>query len=84
MSKTRRKFSAEERLSILQEGDREGQSSTCRKYNLAPSLYLRWKKKYQEQGFQGLKSSYHRIDPQIRELEQENERLKNDYSQAGP
>ena len=76
MSKTRRKFSPEERLSILHEGEREGQSATCRKYNLSPSLYLRWKSKYLEQGLQGLKPSYPRIDPQIRELEQENERLK--------
>jgi hypothetical protein len=30
MSRTRRKFSPEERLSILQEGEREGQAATCR------------------------------------------------------
>jgi transposase-like protein len=76
MAKTRRKFSPEERLSILQEGQREGQVATCRKYNLSPSLYLRWKRKYQEHGMEGLKPSYHRVDPQIRELEQENERLR--------
>jgi putative transposase len=53
--KKRRNFSPEERLSILQEGEREGQIAICRKYHLAPSLYARWKKKYLEKGIDGLK-----------------------------
>jgi putative transposase len=76
MSKTRRKFSPEERLSILQEGEREGQVATCRKYNLSPSLYARWKLKYLQKGMQGLHPSYRRVDPHVRELEEENARLK--------
>ena len=64
-------------MSILQEGEREGQTVTCRKYNLAPSLYQRWKQKYLQKGVEGLKPSYKRVDPHLRELEQENERLKN-------
>jgi transposase-like protein len=51
----KRTFSPEERLSILQEGQREGQTATCRKYNIAPSLYQQWKKKYLEKGVEGLK-----------------------------
>lgn len=76
MTRERRTFSPEDRLSILQEGQREGQASTIRKYNLSPSLYLRWKKKYLEKGVAGLKPAYHRIDPEVRALEEENERLK--------
>lgn len=76
MSRTRRKFSPEERLSILQEGQREGQAATCRKYNLSPSLYARWQLKYLQKGVQGLQPSYRRVDPQVRELEEENARLK--------
>jgi transposase-like protein len=76
MSTTKRKFTPEERLSILQEGEREGQTVTCRKYNIGQSLYQRWKKKYLAKGFEGLKPSYHRVDPQLRELEEENARLK--------
>ena len=34
MTKQRRKFTPEDRLSILQEGEREGQASTIRKYQL--------------------------------------------------
>lgn len=74
--KTKRTFSPEDRLSILQEAQREGQTATCRKYNLAPSLFVRWKKKYLEKGIEGLKPAYHRIDPEKRALEEENERLK--------
>jgi transposase-like protein len=74
--KNRRKFTAEERLAIIQEGEREGRPETYRKYSIAPSLYDRWRKKYLSQGIAGLKNSYKRVDPQLRELEEENERLK--------
>ena len=76
MSKIKRTFTPEERLSIVQEGQREGRSETLRKYNIAPSLFDRWRRKYLEEGIVGLKNRYKRIDPAIRELEQENERLK--------
>jgi putative transposase len=74
--KTKRSFSPEERLSILQEAQRDGQTATCRKYNIAPSLFIRWKKKYLEKGVDGLKPSYKRLDPELQALEEENERLK--------
>ena len=60
----------------MQEATREGQTQTCRKYNIAPSLFARWKKKYLSQGVAGLKPAYKRVDPALRELEEENERLK--------
>ena len=76
MTTARRKFTPEERLSILQEGEREGQSSTIRKYHIAPSLYARWKHKYLNDGIYGLKDKHKKINPELRELELENERLK--------
>lgn len=76
MAKTKRKFTPEERLSILQEGDREGQAATIRKYHIAPSLYSRWKLKYLQEGIIGLKDKHRKIDPEVRALELENERLK--------
>lgn len=76
MTKLKRKFTPEERLSILKEGEREGQAATIRKYNIAPSLYTRWKKKYLSEGISGLKDKHRRIDPEIRALELENERLR--------
>ena len=76
MTTTRRKFTPEERLSILQEGEREGQSLAIRKYNIAPSLNARWKHKYLHDGIYGLKDKHKKVDPELRELELENERLK--------
>jgi len=76
MKGEKRTFSPEDRLSILQEATREGQTQTCRKYNIAPSLFALWKKKYLSQGVAGLKPAYKRVDPLIRDLEEENERLK--------
>ena len=76
MSKSRRKFTAEERLSIVQEADREGRTETIRKYSIAPSLFDRWRKKYLAEGINGLKAKYKKVDPQVKELADENERLK--------
>ena len=71
MTKTRRKFTPEEKYSILQESEREGHTETCRKYNLASSVLTYWKKKYLSKGKDGLKAGYKRIDPQVREMEQQ-------------
>jgi transposase-like protein len=76
MTLQRRKFTPEDRLSILQEGEREGHTKTLRKYQIAPSLYTRWKKKYLQEGINGLKDKHRKIDPAVRELEIENERLR--------
>ena len=76
MTKERRKFSPEEKYSILQEAEREGFTETSRKYNLAHSVLRYWKKKYLTNGKEGLKLSYKKVDPNIRLLEQENDRLK--------
>ena len=76
MTLQRRNFTPEDRLSILQEGEREGHTKTLRKYQIAPSLYARWKKKYLQEGINGLKDKHRKIDPAVRELEIENERLR--------
>jgi transposase-like protein len=76
MKRARRNFTPEERFSILQEGERDGHSIALRKYQIAPSLYARWKHKYLKEGIYGLKDKHKKVDPVIRELELENERLK--------
>lgn len=65
MTTERRKFTAEDRLSILKEVEREGRANTLRKYNIAPSLYDRWRKKYLNDGLKGLKDSHKHIENQI-------------------
>lgn len=76
MSRVKRSFTPEERLSLLQEAEREGYMETCRKYNLSPTLLSKWKQRYLAKGSEGLKPAYKRVDPEVRALEEENERLK--------
>ena len=76
MARSRRSFTPEERLSLLQEAEREGYMETCRKYNLSPALLSKWKQRYAAKGAEGLKPAYKRVDPELRALEEENERLK--------
>jgi len=76
MSRNKRKFGLEEKLQILREGENQGVDVTCRKYQIARSLYYNWKGKFDRQGPDGLAPQYHRVDPRIRALEKENERLR--------
>ena len=76
VDETRRKFTPEEKYSILQEAGREGTSEVSRKYNLAHSVLSYWRNKYLAKGKDGLKSGYRKVDPELRALEEENARLK--------
>lgn len=76
MTKQRRVFTPEEKVSILQEAEREGLTETCRKYNLAHSVVSYWKKKYLAKGKPGLAGDYRRVDSKVKELEAENEKLR--------
>ena len=76
MSKSKRKFELDEKLQILREGETNGVEVTCRKYQIARSLFYNWKSKFDRQGPDGLTPKYHRADPQIKALEKENEGLR--------
>ena len=76
MTKERRTFTPEDRLSILQKTQQKKQTQTYHKYNLSSSVMIRWKRKYLSQGINGLKPAYRKVDPAMRDLEEENERLK--------
>lgn len=77
MTKTRRKFTAEERLSILQEAERNGQAETSRKYNLSPTLLGKWKRNYLSTGStDDARRGRKPLDPELVELREENEKLK--------
>jgi putative transposase len=76
MSTTHRKWSEAQKLQIIQEVQHNGLTETLRKYNLAQSLFHRWQRAYNGEGMEGLKAKYRTVDPEVRRLEQENERLK--------
>ncbi|HAJ99716.1 MAG TPA: transposase [Bacteroidales bacterium] len=76
MSKIKRKFDLDEKLQVLREGESHGVEVTCRKYQIARSLFYNWKNKFDRQGTDGLAPRYYKVDPAIKVLEKENERLR--------
>jgi len=52
----KRKWSLEEKLNILEEGKKEGNAVTIRKYELYPSTYYGWLRRYGNDGKAGLEN----------------------------
>jgi putative transposase len=75
MSK-RRSFTKEQKMQILREAETEGMLATCRKHEIAQSLFYRWKHAFEQKGIDGLQGQYYRVDPELRALQEENEKLK--------
>lgn len=76
MSKARRQFSSEQKLAILNEADHSGITQTLRKHNLSHSVFLRWKHQFNSGGAGSLTPQYHKTDPELKALQDENARLK--------
>ena len=76
MTKPRRSFSVEQKLHIIQEADQHGITQTLRKHNLSHSVFQRWKNQFNSGCVPSLKPQYHKVDPEIRALQEENARLK--------
>jgi transposase len=78
--RTRRRFSAEEKVRIVLEGLRGEQSvaELCRREGLAPNLYYRWSKEFLEAGKKRLLGDTTReaTAPAVKALRDENGRLK--------
>jgi transposase len=78
--KTRRRFSAEEKIRIVLEGLRgeESLATLCRKEGLAPNLYYRWSKEFLEAGKKRLVGDTTReaTSTEVADLRKENARLK--------
>ena len=78
--KTRKKYNAEEKISIILEGLRgeESIAAICRREGINPNLYYRWSKEFHEAGKKRLLGDTLReaTSPEVAELRQENEQLK--------
>jgi transposase len=78
--RTRRRFSAEEKIRIILDGLRGGESiaELCRREGLAPNLYYRWSKEFLEAGKKRLLGDTTReaTAPEVKTLREENARLK--------
>lgn len=77
MSKTRRSFSAAEKLAIINEADQFGVTQTLRKHNLSHSVFRRWKENFNEGGVSGLESYSRQRNPEVDALEEQVRVLKN-------
>lgn len=73
---SRRKFSVDQKLLIIQEADQHGITQTLRKHNLSHSVFLRWRNGFNAGGASLLKPQYHKVDPEVKALQEENARLK--------
>ena len=78
--RTRRRFSAEEKIRIMLDGLRAEESiaELCRREGLAPNLYYRWSKEFLEAGKKRLLGDTTReaTAPEVKRLRDENGRLK--------
>ena len=78
--KTRRKYSAEEKIRIVLEGLRGEDSiaSLCRREGIPSNLYYRWSKEFLEAGKQRLSGNTKReaTSDEVTELRKENSQLK--------
>ena len=79
-TRTRRRFSAEEKIRIVLEGFRKELpvSDLCRKENISSAIYYSWLKDFMEAGKARLKGDTVRnaTKSEVRELHEENDRLK--------
>ena len=78
--KTRKKYNAEEKISIVLEGLRgeESIAATCRREGINPNLYYRWSKDFLEAGKKRLLGDTQReaTSTEVTDLKQENDQLK--------
>ena len=71
---TRRKFSDDDKIKILQEGSINGVPQTLRKYGIGQSLFYKWKKAFINGGITLLNDKSK--NPKLIRLQYENEKLK--------
>ena len=64
-------------MQILREGEENGVTETCRKYEIGNGLFYHWRNQFNSKGIEGLQGGNRpRVDPALKELEKENEALK--------
>lgn len=83
--KNRSKRSPERMVELLLEAERTGQvAAICRREGIAPSVFYRWKTQFKKVAISGFKQArsqikqrQEKLDPvQLKELQQENQELK--------
>lgn len=76
MSKSYKKWSKKEKLTILKAAEEEGVVSACRKHEVSTATFYHWKKIYEQHGEAGFQQDKPSSGQQYKKLEEENRRLK--------
>lgn len=79
----KRHWTADEKIKILLEAEKEGITATIRKHGIYSNTFYQWKKKYDAGGKEALASKHHKIDPEVKCLQKENKQLKEMFAEKG-
>src|SRR5690625_7410095 len=71
-----KRWSLKEKLEILEQAKEFGVVETCRKFTVSTGSYYNWRKKFDQKGEAGLKTTYQRKSKELREAEEENRALR--------
>ena|SRR5690625_4334490 len=71
-----KRWSLKEKLEILEQAKEFGVVETCRKFSVSTGNYYNWRKKFDQKGEAGLKTTYQRKSKELREAEEENRVLR--------
>jgi len=71
-----KKWTLDQKLEILSNGDEIGIVESCRKYGVSTGTFYSWKKKYEHQGEAGLKVTYDSKSKELKQAEEENRILR--------
>jgi len=75
MSRNYKRWSKQEKLTILRDAEEEGVVQACRKHDVSTATFYNWKKIYDAYGESGFSQSRD-SDQRYKQLETENQRLK--------
>ena len=77
MKKIKRSWTIEEKIAIIQDIEKIGVTEGCRKHGIYQTTFYEWKKKYDQNGADGLIPRYKKQENRdLKKLEKENEELK--------
>ena len=71
-----KRWSLKEKLEILEQAKEFGVVETCRKFSVSTGNYYNWRKKFEQKGEAGLKTTYQKKSKELREAEEENRVLR--------
>ena len=76
MTKRRRKWSASEKLEVVQDALNQGVAASSRKHGVSSTMIYRWRDRYEKEGPNGLQRKTSGVDLEKKNLEREIERLR--------